>query len=603
MHKVELEIDNLNESNSENQQERDKERQREIEKLTRAHEKYINQLKLQQSLLTDEPTKQNIQSLIDSSELEHQSKLTLMPLENQLDDLQDRKVYLLGKAGLKEDSEEVKLLSKEIDNLVAQISSIADKSGIDLKVFTNQRKQIQENNALLRENENKEQAYSQQVNQVRWQLSSARTLSQKAELQFQLDKLAAMHEESQLLQPLKEQYDNLVKSREQLISGGKFDNNSEVIKELDEQITQLNTQIKLVGEQSKISFQTLTQESQKAIEQAKFADMEAALSKESGLVGSRASVLQSQAGLIRNRGGDEYRASALEGEASKMQEQIRYKQELLQLEQQIATARGTSSEYTETEINTLKANAETINKINLENISSNVRTLGKDLMDVGKNALGGFFTDIITGSKSAGEAFQDLIGNIANQLAQLAVNKLISGLFGGGGGLFGGGGSGGGSPLSGGMLDGLFGGGGNPLGGLLGFNQGGIVPNYAGGGSVGAIANALQRERAASGRNPVLAALTPGEMVLTVEQAKRFQELRLDKVLNFANGGVVGGNRAGRGQREEGDEGGMTINIPITFTGGVKETSVDVPRLQNSIRSIVVEELLKQSRHGGALNR
>ncbi|OKH14871.1 hypothetical protein NIES592_08315 [Fischerella major NIES-592] len=582
LQKIELETNNLNESNSEQQQERDKERQRELEKLTRAHEQYINQLKLQQSLVSDESTKQNLQLSIDKVEIEYQAKLALAPLQNRLDDLQERKVYLLGEGGLKDDSEEVKRLQKEIDNLVAQIHSLADKSDIDLSVFENQRKQVEQANQRLREAENQELQYNQQVTQLRSQISGARTQQQKAELQFQLDKLAAIREEQQLLQPLKQQYDDLVKSRERLINEGKLDASSEAIKNLDAEIARLNNRIQLVGEQSKISFETLTQESQKAIEQAKFADMEAALNKESGLAGGRVSVLQGQATLIRNRGGDEYRASALEAEAARMQEQIRYKQELLQIEQQIASVRGTASEYTEEEIATMKANAEALNKINLENISSQVRTLGKDLMDIGKNALGTFFTDIITGSKSAGEAFQDLIGNIANQLAQLAVNKLISGLF--GGGLFGGGGG----------VPGVGSG-----GGILGFYQGGIVPNYASGGSVGAIATALQRERAASGRNPVLAALTPGEMVLTVEQAKRFQELRLDKVLNFANGGVVG-KEGGRGKREEG--GGMTINIPVTVQGS-SQTSVDVPRLQSSIRGVVVEELLKQQRPGGALNR
>jgi GH24 family phage-related lysozyme (muramidase)/phage-related protein len=598
LQKIELETNNLNESNSEQQQERDKDRQRELEKLTRDHEKYINQLKLQQSLVNDEPTKQKIQLSIDKAETEYQAKLALAPLQNQLDDLQERKVYLLGKGGLKDDSEEVKRLQKEIDNLVAQIHSLANNSDIDLSVFENQRKQIELQSQRLREAENQELQYNQQVTQLRSQISEARTQQQKAELQFQIDKLAAMREEQQLLQPLKQQYDDLVKSRERLINEGKVDASSEAVKTLDAEIARLNNQIQLVGEQSKISFETLAQESQKAIEQAKFADMEAALNKDSGLVGGRASVLQGQATLIRNRGGDEYRASALEAEAAKMQEQIRYKQELLQIEQQIASVRGTASEYTEEEIATMKANAEALNKINLENISSQVRTLGKDLMDVAKNALGTFFTDIITGSKSASEAFQDLIGNIANQLAQLAVNKLISGLF--GGGLFGGGGGGGGGGLNGGglgLLGGLFGGG-NDLG-LLGFYQGGIVPNYASGGSVGAIANALQRERAASGRNPVLAALTPGEMVLTVEQAKRFQELRLDKVLNFANGGIVG-KASAQGQRADGE--GMTINIPVTVQGS-NPTSVDVPRLQSSIRGVVVEELLKQQRPGGALNR
>ncbi|WP_180976948.1 hypothetical protein [Fischerella thermalis] len=46
----------------------------------------------------------------------------------------------------------------------------------------------------------------------------------------------------------------------------------------------------------------------------------------------------------------------------------------------------------------------------------------------------------------------------------------------------------------------------------------------------------------------------------------------------------------------------MTINIPVTVQGG-GQTSVDVPRLQSSIRGVVVEELLKQQRPGGALNR
>jgi GH24 family phage-related lysozyme (muramidase) len=458
LQKLELQTNNLADTNADKKADKSQLEQRNLSELTRAHDELISKLKLEQSLAKSQETKQIIQLDIDTSESQLQLKQALIPLQNQLDDLKKRKIYLLGEAGLKDDSDEVKRLQAEIVELEKQISA-----------------------------------------------------------------------------------------------------------------TTANSKANLTSSQN---------EAYKAIESAKFTDRTSALNKEQGLVGSHTSLLQGQATLIRNRGGNEYRASALEGEASQMQEQIRYKQELLQIEQQIAAARGTSSEYTDTEIGTMKANAEALNKINLESISGQVKTLGKDLMDVSKNALGGFFTDIITGSKSAGEAFQDLIGNIANQLAQLAVNQLISGIFGGGG------------------LPGGGGGGGGFLGGLLGFNQGGIVPNYAMGGSVGAIANALQRERSASGRNPVLAALTPGEMVLTVEQAKRFQELKLEKVLNFANGGVVGSVSGGG----EASESGMTINIPVTVTGG-KETSVDVPQLQSSVRAVVVEELLKQQRPGGALNR
>ena len=441
---IELATYDLNQSNADKEIEKNKDRQREIERLSRAHEAYINKLRLEQSL-ADDATKQNVQSKIDKAQIEHQAKITLMPLQNQLDDLQNQKVYLLGKSGLNADSDQVKILQKDIDELVATINSIADKGSIDLKIFENQLKQVEEQNRRL---------------------------------------------------------------------------------------------------------------------------------KESSSVNSQASILSGQAGLIRKRGGNEYQASALEAEAATMQEQIRYKQELLQIEQQIAAAKETANEYTKQEIATLQANAEAINKINLEGVSQQVKTLGKDLLDVGKNALGSFFGDIISGSKSAGDAFKDLVGNIAQQLTQLAVNSLISSIFGGG----------------------LFGG-----GKVLAKFQGGIIPNYANGGSVGAVADALHRERSMSGgKTPVLAALTPGEMVLTIEQAKRFQELRLDKVLNFANGGVVGG-----GQNLGGEIGSknMTINIPVTVESSGGDSSVNVLQLQNSLRSVVLAEIQKQQRPGGALNR
>lgn len=573
---LELETNNLNLFNADKEVEKSKDRQREIERLSRAHDAYINQLKLHQSLVGDDTTKQGIQLTIDKAQIEHQAKITLMPLQNQLDDLQDQKVYLLGKGGLKNDSEEVKRLQKDINDLVAQINSIADKGGVDLKLFENQRKQIELQNQRLRESEKQEIEHSNQVLEINKEISTSRTQQQKAELQFQLDKINAIQEEKRALTTLKQEYDDLTQGREKLINEGKLDAASAVIKGLDTKIADLNEKIKMLGERSQLSFETLTKEGQKTIEQARFADLESALSKESDFVNI-------QADSIRRRGGNEYQASALEAEAATMQEQIRYKQELLQIEQQIAAARGTANEYTEQEIATLQANAETINKINLEGISQQVRTLGKDLLDVGKNALGSFFGDIISGSKSAGDAFKDLIGNIAQQLTQLAFNSLISNIFSRfGGGLFSGGGK-----ASGGKA-----------GGILGFSEG-YVPNYATGNS-NPISEALNRERIQSGgRKPILGVFNEDEMILTAEQSKRFQELRLDKVLNFANGGIVGG---GQNLSNEIGSKNMTINIPVTVEGG-GDSSVNVPQLQNSLRSVVLAEIQKQQRPGGALNR
>jgi GH24 family phage-related lysozyme (muramidase) len=568
---LELETNNLNQSSAEKEIEKNKDRQREIEKLSRVHEAYINQLKLQQSLVGDDATKQGIQLTIDKAQIEYSAKAALMPLQNQLYDLQDRKVYLLGEGGLKKDSEEVKRLQKDINNLVAQIHSIANKGGVDLKLFENQRKQIELQNQRLRESEKQEIEHNKQVLELNKEISTARTQQQKAELQFQLDKINAIQQEKQVLTTLKQEYDDLTQGREKLINEGKLDAASDVIKVLDGKIADLNEKIKILGEQSKSSFETLTREGQKTIEQGRFADLESALSKE-------ASMLPAQTGLIRRRGGNEYEVSALEAEAARMEEQFRYKQELLQIEQQIAAAKGKANEYTEQEIAALQANAEAINKINLEGISQQVKTLGKDLLDVGKNALGSFFGDIISGSKSAGDAFKDLIGSIAQQLTQLAVNSLISSIFGGGGGLFGGGGGKG--------------------GGILGFSEG-YVPNYATGNS-NPISEALNRERVQSGgRKAILGVFNEDEMILTAEQSKRFQELRLDKILNFANGGIVGG---GQNLSNEIGSKNMNINIPVTVEGG-GDGSVNVPQLQSSLRSVVLAEIQKQQRPGGALNR
>ena len=581
LRKIALETANLTDSTADKQADKAKDRQQTIDELNRSSAQYVDSLKLQESLTTSEPTKQKLEQAIAQEEATHKVKIEILELKNTLDDLNERKTYLLGKGGLKEDSQEIQRLNKEIAESTAKINAAAAQGGIDLKVLENQSKQAQTAMQRTQQIEKQDLDRSTQLSQLNREMYFAKTEQQKAELQAQINKINALGDEQKQLQPLQQSYDDLVIARKKLIDEAHVDSSSGIIKSLDAEIARLNYQLEQVGIQSKNSFDILEKESQKTIGQGGLADREAALSKESGLTSSRTSVLQGQATLIRNRGGNEYQASALDAEASRMQEQIRYKQELLQIEQQIAAVKGKAGEYTETEIATMKANAEALNKINLESISSQVKTLGKDLTDVSKNALGGFFTDIITGSKSAGDAFRDLASNIANQLAQLAVNKLISDIFGGGGGLFGGNKSSGG------------------LGALLGFYQGGIVPNYAIGGSVGAVADALHRERAASGLNPVLAALTPGEMVLTVKQAKRFQELRLDKVLNFANGGVIGSVSSSG----EANAGGMTITIPVTVTGQVKETSVDVPRLQSSIRGVVVEELLKQQRPGGALNR
>jgi len=528
------------------------------------------------------------------------------------------------------------------------------------------------------------QAYEQTMALLKQQQILAKSDTEKQSIQDQIGKAEEVHKTTVELLQLKNQLDDLKRDKTFLQIYG-LPETSDEIQKITKQINALNDKIKSASDASTINLQTLQIQAERGTEQAKLSDRQSALSKESGLSNSQSSVLMGQAKLIQARGGNQYSAAALETEVSLTQEELRYRQEQLQIEQQIAAAKETANSYSDDEIAQLKTNAELVHQLNLATISQQAKTMGKDLADVGKNSLGGFFTNIISGSKNASGAFKDLISTITNQLTQLAVNQLMSGLFGGKGSslgarfglsqgstLFGGSGGSFGSltgiggdslgfanganfgsqesqfglmqgispilrlltgtprgatPLSGlsllggsegfglsegvglfgssdgGLFDSLTGLTGDSLGfSSFGFYAGGMVPNYATGGiaspSSSAIADALDRERKASGKIPVLAALTPGEMVLTVDQAKKFQQLQLGKVLNFDNGGVVGGGNIASAIASQS---GVNVHVPINVSGN-PPASVDVPKLEKSMRSIVLQEIQRQQRPGGALN-
>lgn len=141
------------------------------------------------------------------------------------------------------------------------------------------------------------------------------------------------------------------------------------------------------------------------------------------------------------------------------------------------------------------------------------------------------FRDVITGSKDFGSAIRDfflgILQTISEMATKIASQQIVSWLF---GGLFGGGG------------------GGSSIGGFGSF-IGGLAGSFAEGGEVGKstlypISQALQRE----GPNAILAALTPGEQVLNIKEASLYRNLfpdgltekAISNVQNFATGGIVG---------------------------------------------------------------
>lgn len=227
-------------------------------------------------------------------------------------------------------------------------------------------------------------------------------------------------------------------------------------------------------------------------------------------------------------------------------------------EEELYRARGTvkelglSNEEAEKFYDTLNK----INDVKLDSIAIEFSPL-KDILSGVQSGFQTFFTDILTGAKSADEAFADLGKSILNTIAQIASQMLVQQLF---GGMFGGG-------MGGGFLGGLFGGGGMGGGGgfglstgifsLLGLREGGLVahapaygyiPNFAEGGPVGmmgAIDAAMKRE----GHGAMLAVVNKDEYVLTAQETNKFFAMGLDKLLasqsghvpNFAQGGPVSG--------------------------------------------------------------
>jgi tape measure domain-containing protein len=212
---------------------------------------------------------------------------------------------------------------------------------------------------------------------------------------------------------------------------------------------------------------------------------------------------------------------------------------------------------------------EKVKQVNRE--SKDFNSTIKDIAQQQLTSLSSGLTDVIMGTKSLGDVLSSLADSVLSGVLNTVLNSVISGKGG--------------------------------IGGLFNFNKGGKVPNYADGGVIGAIGDALQMERQASGVKPVLAALTPGERVLTVRQNKRFEELQMERVLNYAGGGVVGGSVPNMNFTAPSQSSTVNVNVPVNVNGGQGDTSVNVPQLQNAVRSAVLSEIQKQQRPGGALNK
>ncbi|MBD1858587.1 MULTISPECIES: peptidoglycan DD-metalloendopeptidase family protein, partial [Leptolyngbya] len=300
------------------------------------------------------------------------------------------------------------------------------------------------------------------------------------------------------------------------------------------------------------------------------------------LASGRLGLLQGQISFGNLIGGD---TRELQREEASLKEALRFEDQIDGLKQ--LHEQGKISWLT---LKDLTDQAEQLNAVNLASINQQFNETREIISDNVLPPFKNFVTEMWQGTKSIGDAFKNMISGLLQNLTQLAVNKLFTGLF---GKLFGG-------------IGGEFSGIPDIASPILNFASGGDVPAIGGNSfrsGYGEISAALRRE----GPNSVLAALTPKEKVLNVDEAMAYRKLfpnGIGSVANFSVGGDVGkimpvasipltGGNSGGGQN-------LSFHTSVQVSS---DSGIDPRRVQEHFQKTVQDEMLRQTRPGGLLYR
>ncbi|RAH99035.1 hypothetical protein DLJ53_25775 [Acuticoccus sediminis] len=202
--------------------------------------------------------------------------------------------------------------------------------------------------------------------------------------------------------------------------------------------------------------------------------------------------------------------------------------------------------------------------------------LGQQLGSAFSDAFSGFLQDLKSG-KSGVEALQNALSRLADQLLNMVVSNLFSSLLGG-----------------------------------LGFAGGGEVnvPSFASGGRISGPGSGTS--------DSILARVSDGEHIIRAKQAKRFRPLleainsgAIDRLPAFAAGGAVGGASAAMMAGSVG--GNQTVNFAPVINveskasgdpvADAKQAKAIGDAVEDRMRHLVVNEMMRQQRPGGILRR
>lgn len=285
------------------------------------------------------------------------------------------------------------------------------------------------------------------------------------------------------------------------------------------------------------------------------------------------------------------------GSASAMREQADAARDVISALQEELQALGQSEleQRVNAELRRAGANATDAQKASIRELVTAIDTEGKAMQQMedamsnakgmAKDFLGGLIGDLRSGVDGA-TALANAFGRLADKLLDMALDSLIENMF-----------------------SGMMGaGGGGLLGGLFGFKDGGAVHAASGG---------LINGPGTSTSDSIPARLSDGEFVVNAAATRRNLDLlhaiNRGDIAAFAAGGLAGERpllAANDNRRVANDNAPpITINAPITVnaSGGTPAQNADLAKamarqFEQSARTVVADELRKQSRQGNMLN-
>jgi tape measure domain-containing protein len=311
---------------------------------------------------------------------------------------------------------------------------------------------------------------------------------------------------------------------------------------------------------------------------------------------------QAEASQLMVRG--KFAESAAVGrQAAIGEEQLRYNDQRASLKEQVAQTQASGIQIPIEELNQMNDAVEKLHNINLSNIKTQFDELtaaisasNLQLMEMGQGASTDFFQKIISGTATVDDAFKGMVRSMINGIAQIIAQNLAAQMFGS---------AQSGDKNQGGASSAL-----GFVGKLLGFSDGNEVPgdnrfqSMRQGNSP--IAHALRKE----GSDAIIAALTPGERVLNLQETAAYHERFPAGILNYNTGGIAGemGNihsimPAGSAAAVVGG-GNMEGNFNFNFDHkGADDKNNGFDQLNAKLEGAVRKVMIDESRSGGILNR